>query len=290
MPPSNVDTISDDLGLELVGIDRLETELPKRPSFAKRVWTATWPKVAAALIAIGLWQLVVWSGWKPEYLLPGPFTVFHAMATDRDVLVQGSITTLKRALIGYLIALLIGSLIAIIITRVDVLRRAVSPLITGFQTMPSVAWVPLAILLFGLQPSAIIFVTVVGSAPALAIGTMAGIDAIPPTLHRAGEILGAKGINRYRYIVLPAALPGYVTGMKQGWAFAWRSVMAAELIDQIAGHPALGNLLANYQDQSLTADMLGVMVTILIIGLVLDSLVFGQLERAVLTRRGLISN
>ena len=148
MPPSNVDTISDDLGLELVGIDRLETELPKRPSFAKRVWTATWPKVAAALIAIGLWQLVVWSGWKPEYLLPGPFTVFHAMATDRDVLVQGSITTLKRALIGYLIALLIGSLIAIIITRVDVLRRAVSPLITGFQTMPSVAWVPLAITSF----------------------------------------------------------------------------------------------------------------------------------------------
>ena len=130
--------------------------------------------------------------------------------------------------------------------------------------------------------------TVIGSAPAFAIGTIAGIDAVPPILHRAGTILGARGWRRYRYVILPGALPGYVTGMKQGWAFAWRSVMAAELIDQVTGHQALGRLLSTYQDQSLSADVLGVMVVILFIGLLLDSVLFGRLERAVMTRRGLV--
>jgi len=248
-----------------------------------------WPKIAAIAIAIFLWQVVVWTGWKPTFLLPGPVATFKAMGTDHHALLQGAATTLERALEGYAIALVIGTLLAIAVTRLTLLRTAVTPLITGLQTMPSVAWVPMAILLFGLKPSAILFVTVLGSAPALAIGTIAGIDAVPPLLHRAGQILGARGIDRYRYVVLPGALPGYVTGMKQGWAFAWRSVMAGELIDQITGHPSLGILLATYQDQSLAPDMFGVIVTVLIIGLVLDGLVFSQLERAVLRRRGLLA-
>ena len=276
------------LNLELSGLDRLDSALPSRPSPLRRVWAAVWPKLAAIVIAVFLWQVVVWTGWKATYLLPSPFTVFQAMWTDHHVLLQGSATTLGRALEGYAIALVLGTLVAIAITRVRLLRAAVTPLITGLQTMPSVAWVPMAILLFGLKPSAILFVTVLGSAPALAIGTISGIDAVPPTLHRAGQVLGARGLDRYRYVVLPGALPGYVTGMKQGWAFAWRSVMAGELIDQISGHPALGDLLANYQDQSLAPDMYGVLVTVLIIGLVLDGLVFSQLEAAVLRRRGLL--
>jgi NitT/TauT family transport system permease protein len=278
----------DGLHLELSGLDTLDAGLPQRPSVVRRVFAAVWPKVAAIVIAIFGWQVVVWTGWKPTYLLPGPFTVFKAMGTDHHALLSGAGTTLRRALEGYGVALVIGTLVAIAITRIRLLRTAVSPLITGLQTMPSVAWVPMAILLFGLKPSAILFVTVLGSAPALAIGTIAGIDAVPPTLHRAGQVLGARGLARYRYVVLPGALPGYVTGMKQGWAFAWRSVMAGELIDQITGHPALGTLLATYQDQTLAPDMYGVLVVVLIIGLVLDGLVFSQLEQAVLRRRGLL--
>jgi NitT/TauT family transport system permease protein len=278
----------DGLHLELSGLDRLESDLPARPSRGRRVLLAVWPKLAAIVIGVFLWQVVVWTGWKPTFLLPGPFTVFRAMGTDHSALLRGANKTLSHALEGYVIALIIGTLVAIAITRVQLLRTAVAPLITGLQTMPSVAWVPMAILLFGLRPSAILFVTVLGSAPALAIGTIAGIDAVPPLLHRAGHVLGARGFNRYRYVVLPGALPGYVTGMKQGWAFAWRSVMAAELIANIQGHPTLGNLLSTYQDQSLAPDMYGVLVAVLIIGLVLDGLVFSQLEQAVLRRRGLV--
>jgi len=280
--------VVDGLDLELSGLDRRESDLPRRPSRLRRVWAAVWPKVAAIVIAVFAWQVVVWTGWKPTYLLPGPFTVFHAMGTDRHSLAVGAGTTLRRAIEGYAIALVIGTLLAVLVTRLTLLRTAITPLITGLQTMPSVAWVPMAILLFGLRPSAIIFVTVLGSAPALAIGTIGGIDAVPPVLHRAGHVLGARGVARYRYVVLPGALPGYVTGMKQGWAFAWRSVMAGELIDQITGHPALGTLLSGYQDQSLAPDMFGVMVVVLAIGLVLDGLVFSQLESAVLRRRGLL--
>jgi NitT/TauT family transport system permease protein len=286
--PTTDITLDGELQQELSGLDRLDFDLPGRPSKARRVWAAVWPKLAAIVIAVFLWQLVVWSGWKPTYLLPGPFTVFHAMGTDHSVLIRGAGTTLSRALEGYFVALVIGTLVAIAITRLPVLRTATTPLVTGLQTMPSVAWVPMAILLFGIRPSAILFVTVLGSAPALAIGTIAGIDAVPPILHRAGHVLGARGFARYRYVVLPGALPGYVTGMKQGWAFAWRSVMAAELIANIQGHPALGNLLSNYQDQSLAPDMYAVLVVVLIIGLVLDGLVFSQLESAVLRRRGLL--
>lgn len=280
--------LASSLDRDLAGIDRLETPLPRRPSVGRRVLAGVWPKVAAVAIAVLGWQAVVWTGWKPSYLLPGPVATWHALVHDHHVLLQATAQTLRSALEGYVIALLIGTLVAVAITRVSVLRSAVSPLITGFQTMPSVSWVPLAVLLFGIHDSAVLFVTVVGSAPALAIGTIAGIDAVPPALLRAGRVLGARGWRRYWHVVLPGALPGYVTGMKQGWAFAWRSVMAGELIAQISGHPALGSLQANYQDNTLAADLLGVMVVILAVGLLLDGLVFSRLERAVLSRRGLL--
>jgi NitT/TauT family transport system permease protein len=156
------------------------------------------------------------------------------------------------------------------------------------QTMPSVAWVPFAVIVFGVgNVRAILFVAVLGTAPAIAIGTISGIDAVPPTLLRAGTILGATGIDRYRHVVLPASLPGYVAGMKQGWAFLWRSLMAGELIANVPGTHSLGQLLSAYEDQSQQADVIATMIAILIIGLVMDTLVFSRLERAVLARRGL---
>jgi NitT/TauT family transport system permease protein len=123
--------------------------------------------------------------------------------------------------------------------------------------------------------------------PAIAIGTISAVDTIPPLLLRAGDVLGARGWRRYAHVVLPAALPGYVAGMKQGWAFAWRSLMAGELITNVPGTHSLGQLLSSYQDQSRAADMMAIMVTILFIGLLVDSLVFSRLEEAVLSRRGL---
>jgi NitT/TauT family transport system permease protein len=282
-----VDPAADRLNRELAGLDRLELDLPRPPSRASRVWKSTWPKLAAVAIAIGIWQVVAWSGWKPSYILPGPGTVFRALWNDRNPVWRGTLTTLGRGVEFYLLALAIGTVLAIIITRLAVVRSAVSPLITGLQTMPSVAWVPFAILVFGIKIQAIMFVTVLGTVPAIVIGTMAGIDSVPPLLLRAGTVLGARGIARYRYVILPAAFPGYVAGMKQGWAFAWRSLMAGELIANVKGKDALGQLLSAYQDQSAAADVMAVMVVILIIGLVMDTVVFSRLERVVLTRRGL---
>jgi len=279
----------DRLDRELEGLDHLELSLPRAPSRPARIWSATWPKLAAAAIGLALWQLVVSSGWKPTYLLPGPATVFHHVWEDRHPVLSGTGTTLRQAVEYYLSALVIGTLIAIAITRVRAVRTAVSPLVTGLQTMPSVAWVPIAILLFGIKPEAVLFVTLAGSIPAVIVGTVAAIDAIPPILLQAGHMLGARGVDRYRHVVLPAALPGYVAGMRQAWAFAWRSLMAGELIVGVPGTTSLGQLLSAYQDQSLAADVLAIMVAILAVGLLMDTVVFSRLERIVLERRGLLA-
>ena len=103
------------------------------------------------------------------------------------------------------------------------------------------------------------------------IGTVAAIDAVPPNLLQAGQVLGARGVNRYRHVVLPAALVGYVAGMRQAWAFCWRSLMAGELIVPAMASQSLGQLLSAYQDQSLAADVLGVMIAILAVGLLMDA-------------------
>jgi NitT/TauT family transport system permease protein len=272
---------------ELAGLDQLELSLPKPPSRAHRIWSGVWPKLAALGIGLGLWQLIVWSGWKPDYLFPGPATVIHHLWQDRHAVISGILTTLRQAVEYFALALISGTLIAILISRVEAIRVAVSPLVTGLQSMPSVAWVPIAILLFGIRPEAILFVTLAGSIPAVIVGTVAAIDTIPPILLQAGEVLGARGINRYRYVVLPAALPAYVAGMRQAWAFAWRSLMAGELIVPAHGSTSLGQLLSAYQDQSLAADVLAVMLAVLAVGLLMDSVVFSRLERVVLVRRGL---
>jgi NitT/TauT family transport system permease protein len=282
------ETDGDVLDRELAGLDHLELDLPDPPSRWRRAWFATWPKVAAVVIVLAIWQVVVWSGWKPTFVLPGPGAAFRAMWDQRSVILSGSGTTLRRGIEYYLLALLIGTVVAVLVTRSRILRTAVSPLITGLQTMPSVAWVPFAIIVFGVGSARpIMFVAILGTAPAIAIGTISGIDAVPPTLLRAGTILGAKGLDRYRYVVLPASLPGYVAGMKQGWAFLWRSLMAGELIANVPGTHSLGQLLSAYQDQSVQADVIATMIAILVIGLVMDTVVFSRLERIVLARRGL---
>jgi NitT/TauT family transport system permease protein len=276
-----------ELDVTINGIDNLDLELPGAPSVAGRVFRAVWPKLAAIVIGGFLWQLVVWSGWKPSYLLPGPFTTFRHLWDDRSVVASATGTTLRRAVEFYLVSLVVGTAVAVVISRSRVVRDAVSPLLTGLQTMPNVAWVPFAILIFGLKQEAILFVTLLGTVPAITIGSVSAFDAVPPVLLRAGKILGADGFRAYRYVIIPAALPGYVAGMKQGWAFAWRSLVAGELIVTVAGTHSLGQLLSNYQDQSDPQDVLAVMVMILAVGLLVDSLVFSRLEQAVLRRRGL---
>ena len=279
-----------DLDVELAGLDVLETVTRRKKPFLRRTWDAAWPKAAAVVLTVGLWQLVVWSGWKPEYVLAGPGAAFSAlweMLTD-GTLAKATLVTLRRAVVGFSAALLIGLVLGSLVARVSLLRAAFGSLITGIQTMPSIAWFPLAILLFGLSEQAIFFVVVLGAAPAIANGLIAGVDHIPPILVRAGRVLGARGLTAYRHVILPAALPEFVTGLKQGWAFAWRSLMAGELLVIIANRPSLGSLLDANRQFSDSAGLLATMIVILVIGIVVDALVFGTLDRAVRRRWGLI--
>jgi NitT/TauT family transport system permease protein len=283
-------TTPDNLDVELAGIDALDVPIAAAPSRARRIWSAAWPKLLATGIFLFLWQAIVWLGLKPSYILPGPWTVFRRLGTDvgNGVLLHATANTMQRAVVGYAMAILIGSVVGVVVARSKVMRAAVGSLITGLQTMPTIAWFPLAILLFGLQESAILFVVVLGAAPAIANGVIAGVDHIPPLQLRAGRVLGARGVAMYRHVIIPAALPGYVAGLKQGWAFAWRSLMAGELLVIIAKKPSLGVRLEFARTNSDAPALLAAMVVILIIGIVVDSVFFGRLERAIRHRWGLV--
>ncbi len=278
------------LEAELAGLDALEIQAPPARSRASRIWRATWPKLGAAAIALLFWQIVVWSGWKPEYLLPGPVKVFRELFGNLGDYVSAAVVTLQRAVIGFTIAVVIGTAIGAIVTKSRILRSAVGSMVTGLMTMPSIAWFPMALVLFGIKESAILFVIVIGAAPSVANGFIAGVDNTPPILLRASRMLGAKGWASFRHVVLPAALPTYIGGLKQGWAFAWRSLLAGELLVQIAGKSSLGRDLDVARQLPDFPAMYATMVVIFVIGVVVDSLVFGKAERAIRKRYGLIDS
>ena len=261
---------------------------PARDSTASRLWAWVWPKLLAIGLVLVAWQLVVWSGWRPEYVLPGPIPTLQAawemMGTDRFW--SAIATTMTRAVLGFSLALLIGTTIGILVARVNPLRLAVGALITGLQTMPSISSFPLAILQFGINERAILFVVILGAAPSIANGVISGIDHVPPAFWRLGQVLGAGPFAMYRNIILPAALPGYVGGLTQGWSFAWRSLMAGELLVIIAERPSLGAQLEFARQLAKAPQLLGTMLVILIIGMLVDGL-FSSAARRLRQRRGL---
>ncbi len=253
-----------------------------------RVWDWSWPKLVAIGLVILVWQLVCWSGHWPEYILPTPWTVAQQlwdMVTGQR-LWSSLETTMRRAATGYALALLIGTILGIAVVQWKVFRLGVGSLIAGMQTMPSIAWFPLAILLFGITEKAILFVVILGAAPSISSGVITGIDEVPPPLLRAGKMLGARGINRYRYIVLPAAMPSYVQGMKQGWAFSWRSLLAGELLVSVAGSSSIGGDLNLARQTFHPSLVIALMIVILIIGMIVDGL-FGLLTSNIRKKRGL---
>ena len=179
----------------ITGLDALELGgRTSRAGLPMRIWQATWPKVLAIALVVAVWQALVWAQWRPPWALPAPLEVFTQL---RDFTVTSQFweavaTTLRRGLTGFLIAAVIGSAMGIVVARNRILRAAVGSLITGLQTMPSIAWFPLAILLFT-DESAIMFVIVLGAAPSIANGVISGVDYVPPLLMRAGRNIGATG-------------------------------------------------------------------------------------------------
>lgn len=273
---------------QFAGLDALEQATGIRRRTASRLWSTAWPKFAALGLALALWQLVVESGWREEYILPAPATVFAKLG---ELAVTASFwagvgVTGRRAAIGFGLAVLGGGAVGALVATIRPLRIAVGALITGLQTMPSIAWFPLAILLFKLSEGAITFVVVLGAAPSIANGLIGGIDHVPPILIRAGRMLGARGPTLFRHVILPAAMPSCLAGLKQGWAFAWRSLMAGELL-VLLGVPSIGARLQAGREFSDAPLLLAMMIVVLLIGIVVDSL-FGAADQALRRRRGLV--
>jgi NitT/TauT family transport system permease protein len=278
-------------GTALAGLDALDLADRAgggRARLAVRFWNVLWPKLLAIALVLGIWELITVSGYKKDiWPATGPTLVNLWDQAKAGLLWHAIGITLQTAVFGFAVALLIGCVVGALVSRIYPLRAAVGSLITGLQTMPSVAWVPFAIILFGNNLSAILFVVVLGAAPSIANGLIAGVDYTPPLLIKAGTMMGLRRVSLYRHLILPASLPVFVAGLKQGWAFAWRSLMAGELIVTIFNQPSLGELLNNDQSLSDLESASAIMIVIFIIGVGVDGL-FGAADRSIRKRWGLV--
>ncbi|MEN2738767.1 ABC transporter permease [Microbacterium sp. X-17] len=282
---------ADDLRSLAAGLDRLQTDVERRPSLWRRLAASVLPPIIFVVLLVAAWQLYVVIAHPRPDIVPSPLDVAGALAHAWDTgRLQIAVTTsLERGLVGFAIAIAVGTPIGLLLAEVRPIRRAVGPIISGLQVLPSVAWVPAAIIWFGLSDATVYFVILMGAIPSIVNGLIAGVQQVPPQLRRVGTVLGASRWQLATTVILPAALPGYLAGIKQGWAFAWRSLMAAEII-AVGGSIGFG--LGSMLDQSRQlADLAGVLATILlilVIGILIELVFFGPLERRVLRRRGLL--
>lgn len=278
-----------DLGTLEAGLDNLELGAKPERNLRRSALRLLSPLLAIAAVIL-VWQIVVALQWQPEWVIPSPRAVWDSLGAqaEQDILWQATFGSIKRAIQGFAIALAVAIPIGLALGLNKYLRAIFGPLLTGLQQLPSVAWVPAAIIWFGLSDATIYTVILLGAVPSIANGLIAGMDQIPPLYLRAGQVLGATGWNRIRFIVLPAAWPGFLAGLEQGWAFAWRSLMAAELI---AVSPALGLGLGQMLDMGRQlgdmALVLGSVVMIMAVGVLIDRLVFAPLRQRTLRNRGL---
>jgi len=247
----------------------------------------TWLRRTIFYILILLaWQAIAISGIWPVYLLPGPLAVLNALINgfQGGQFLQASLVSLQRLTIGYGISLVIGMTLGVLIGRFRLLEETVGSLILGLQALPSVCWLPLAILWLGLTEQAIIFVVVMGALFSITLGVDTGIKNTPPIYLKAARTLGTNGLAIATQVVLPAAMPAILNGLKQGWTFAWRSLMAGELLFFTL---SLGNLLQTGRDLNDTSQVMAVMMVIIVLGVTIDSLIFVSIERSIRERWGL---
>ncbi|WP_248341427.1 ABC transporter permease [Anaeromyxobacter paludicola] len=235
---------------------------------------------------LALWELASRIGPWPHHLFPGPVAVarsFWLMLQDGR-LGAAVLRSLSRLAQGYGLSAAIGLPLGVAIARIGWVKLAIRPLVLGLQALPSICWLPLAVLWFGLTEWAILFVVVMGSLLAITISTEDGVSAIDPLLLRAAGTLGIKGPRFYGGVLVPAALPGIVTGLKLGWSFAWRALMAGELLFVAGG---LGQLLAQGRELLDVPQVMAVMAAIVAIGSAVDQVLFHLAEVRVRRRWGL---
>ena len=219
--------------------------------------------------------------------LPGPAEVWTSLwdgFTDGGF-AEATLKTLIRLAFSFAAALVIGTTLGLFLSAFELARRSIRPLVVALQIIPFVAWVPLAVIWFGVTERAVVFVAIAGSFPAVALATLQAIRQVPPHYLRAGRTLGATGWDLQRSVVFPAALPGYMLGVQQAWGFAWKALMAGELIVQASGASGLGHLLDSSED---VASILAVVAVIAVIGVAVEYLIVGAIDRRIRAKRGLL--
>jgi NitT/TauT family transport system permease protein len=239
--------------------------------------------------ALGLaWHLASTSGRWSAVLLPAPRDVLdYLIDAGRDgTLAEATLVTLKRLLVGYTIGIAIGIPLGLLTSTSQFFQDTIGALALGLQTLPSVCWIPLALLWFGQTENAMLFVVIMGTLGSVLIATDTGARSISPIYARVARTMGSEGLDKWTRVILPASLPFLVSGLKQGWAFAWRSLMAAEIYVTILTGFGLGHLLHYGRELSAMDQVIGIMLVIVAIGLVADKVLFSPWERFMHRRWG----
>jgi len=233
------------------------------------------------LVLLIAWEALVRARVYSPVLVPSPIAVLRYLqsAVQDGTLLAATLVTLKRLVLGYFFGVILGLPLGMVTARFRVFQDTIGLLALGLQTLPSVCWVPLALLWFGQTESAMFFVVVMGTLWSVIIATDNGVRSIPPIYSRAARTMGSRGLHTWTRVLLPAALPFIVSGMKQGWAFGWRSLMAAEIYVTILTGFGLGNLLHNGRELNDMDQVIGIMLIIVVIGLLADKLMFSPWER-----------
>ncbi len=245
-----------------------------------------WKKIVFYVILIAIWQVVAESNIWPNEIFPSPLEVAEDLAYSA---VDGSLfygigTSMLRLIVGLAIAISGGIVLGIFMARIETVNQTIGSLVLGLQSIPSIAWVPLALIWFGISDAGIIFVTAIGAIFAVTINTYTGVKNIDPHYVEAARNMGAKGSQLITNVLIPAAFPYMISGFKQGWAFAWRGVIGAEILFSFLG---LGFLLNVGRQTIDVSQVIAVMLVIMIIGTVVDTFVFKRIENKVMSRWGL---
>lgn len=243
------------------------------------------------VLLILLWQIVYTLGtsvfgiWK-SYAMPSPFGVVRSLERmiENGTLLKATAFSIRRVLLGFAISLVVGAALGILISASNYFNRNLKPLLNGIQSLPSVCWVPFAILWFGLGEASILFVVVIGSTFSVSLAIENAIRTVPPIYVKAAQTMGAKKWQLYKEVIWPAALPGVLAGLKQSWSFAWRALMSGEVMSAYVG---LGYTLMAGRDMADINQVMAVMLIIILVGMLVDKLVFSNLEHHVLKKRGL---
>ena len=236
--------------------------------------------------------LVVWAivaSFVSHDTVPSPSEVWSAFTRGVS---DGSIPeaagkTMVRLAFSFVVSILIGTTLGFGLALNEFARRSIRPLVVALQITPYIAWLPLAVVWFGLSERAVVFVAIVGAFPSVTLATISSFQQVPPLLKRAGRTLGADGWQLYREVIFPAALPGYVAGLQQAWGFAWKALMAGELITASLSATGLGQLLQRSQNDVPT--LVAIVAVIAVIGVAVEYLVFGTVDRRIRRKRGLLA-